>query len=190
MTLTPNSCRSAKDLDWWAIHRLFIDIGKLFFQVHATESWIKSINDHLAGDCSRFIIPQTCLVASALTCRRQGTSRAPRLLKANRDKGSAATSLMIFLLLAVTVGRPYNFRERFAVSHVKSQHISLPPRCSILCNLLPLSHPPTMNTTDVPAQSGITCTPEQYNTSLSDPLIHCLTRGDTIGLTVRATISM
>ena len=47
-----------------------------------------------------------------------------------------------------------------------------------------------MNTTNIPAQSGIICTPEQYNASLgSDPLIHCLTRGDTIGLTVRGTIS-
>ena len=101
VTLTPNPCRSAENLDWWAIHRLFIDIGKLFFQVHTTESWIKSTNDHLAGDCSQFIIPQTCL-APALTCRRQGTRRAPRLLKANRDKGNAATSLMIFLPLAVT----------------------------------------------------------------------------------------
>ena len=131
VTLTPNPCRSAKNIDWWAIHRLFIDTSKLFFQVHTTQSWIKSTNDHLAGDCSRFIIPQTCL-APALTCRRQGTSRAPQLLKANRAKGSAATSLMIFLPLAVTAGCPYNFRERFAVSHVKSQHISLPPRCSIL----------------------------------------------------------
>lgn len=39
-----------------------------------------------------------------------------------------------------------------------------------------------MNTTNVPAQRGIMCTPEQS----SDPLIHCLTRGDTIGLTLDA----
>lgn len=55
-----------------------------------------------------------------------------------------------------------------------------------LVTLPSLHPPPTMNATNVPAQSGIICTPDQYNTSLSDPLIHCLTRGDTIGLTLAA----
>jgi len=42
-------------------------------------------------------------------------------------------------------------------------------------------------TSVVPAQSGIVCTPEQYNRSLDGhPSIYCLTRGQSIGLTIVA----
>jgi len=43
--------------------------------------------------------------------------------------------------------------------------------------------------TAIPTGSGITCTPEEYAASLSNFSTHCLTKADSIGLTVRAAIS-